>query len=242
MQFYLFKDGKQLEKLITFEDDASTSASGTTFTDSIPSINKMVVDEKCGDLIGLFLKQYFECYDSDNREPLANAYHENAILSMQASFPKGILDSDPVAKSYTQDSRNLQLGHIRENSQIRDRHLHQKKLQVVGFLDKLPKTQHDFDSFTLDVPFATERLITFTVSGAFREREVTPQPIRHFSRCCTVLPEVRPDGTTSLCIINDSLLIKNATREQSERSNKMFSDKLSLFSQQTGMNIEWTKK
>ena len=27
------------------------------------------------------------------------------------------------------------------------------KLSVVAFLDKLPKTEHDLDTFTLDVPF-----------------------------------------------------------------------------------------
>ena len=68
-------------------------------------------------------------------------------------------------------------------------------------------------SFTLDVPFATDRLVTFSVSGAFRERndKPAPYPIRHFSRMFTVVPQGE-----GLCIVNDNLFITMATKEQSE--------------------------
>ena len=33
--------------------------------------------------------------------------------------------------------------------------------------------QHDMSSFTLDLTFATDRLMSFTVTGVFRERTVS---------------------------------------------------------------------
>lgn len=220
-------DGKPLSKLITFEDD--DSARNDAKPPELPPVVKMVVDESAGDFIGKFLEQFFKVYDSDHREQLAMAYHEEASMSLQASFNKY---ADDVARSYLPDSRNLQVDSIRSNLTKRDRLLHQKRLQVVGFLDKLPKTQHDLTSFTLDVPFATKRLMTFTVTGAFRERnERPPQPIRHFSRIFTVVPQ--GDG---LCIINDNLYVTNATREQSERSNAIF-----LLAEFSGMSLHWSK-
>merc|ERR1711963_1066267 len=101
----------------------------------IPANVKMVVNDQVGDFIGKFLEQYITVYDSDNREQLAMAYHEDAIMSLQANFPKFAMDAS--AKDYLHESRNLQIDHIRENPNKRDRLLHQKRLQIIGFLDKL---------------------------------------------------------------------------------------------------------
>ena len=64
---------------------------------------------------------------------------------------------------------------VRKLGDNRDRLLHQGRLKIVGFLDDLPKTQHFMDSFTLDVTLATAHLMTFTVTGLFRERVVPEQ-------------------------------------------------------------------
>merc|ERR1712048_773683 len=99
-------------------------------------------------------------------------------MSMQAFFPDKFWKSN-----YLPESRNLSVPSVHENPNRRDRLLHQKRTQIIGFLDKLPKTQHDTTSFTLDIPFAMERLVTFTVTGAFRERsDKSHLPVRHFSR------------------------------------------------------------
>jgi len=213
-----------------FEEDESTSRSGPVV--QLPACAKMVVNAQFGDLIGRFLEQYFNYYDTDNREQLAPAYHENAMMSMQANFPNKFADNT-TKSDYLPESRNLNFEPIRENPNRRDRLLHQKRTQIIGFLDKLPKTQHDLTSFTLDVPFATERLASFSVTGAFRERDDKPHPypIRHFSRMFTVVPQGE-----GLCIVNDNLFITMATREQSERSNALF-----ILAQETKMNLEWTK-
>jgi len=224
-------DGNQLPKQIMFEEDESTSGSGPVV--QLPACAKMVINDQFGDFIGRFLQQYFKVYDTDNREQLAAAYHENAMMSMQAYFRKDFAD-DTTKSDYIPESRNLNFEPIGENPGRRDRLLHQKRTQIIGFLDKLPKTQHDLTSFTLDVPFATDRLVTFSVTGAFRERNDKPHPypIRHFSRMFTVVPQGE-----GLCIVNDNLFITMATKEQTERSNALF-----ILAQETKMNLEWTKQ
>ena len=53
----------------------------------------------------------------------------------------------------------------------RNTYLRKGKLAICAFLAELPKSEHDVTSFTLDIPFATERLMSFSVSGIFREPE-----------------------------------------------------------------------
>ena len=60
--------------------------------------------------------------------------------------------------------------------------LRRGRLSVVAFLTKLPKTEHDMNTFTLDVPFTSESLMTFTVTGCFRERGTKNTNIKHFNR------------------------------------------------------------
>jgi len=139
------------------------------------------------------------------------AYHENATMSMAVNFYRV---DDAVAQEYKAESRNLKL--VGGTAAKRDRLLHRKRLQIVGFLDRLPKTQHDTSSFTLDIPLATERLMTFTVCGTFRER-IGAKIIRQFSRMFVVVPQ-----GGGLCIINDSLCITSPSKEQIERSKAVF--------------------
>ena len=67
--------------------------------------------------------------------------------------------------------------------------LHRGKLNIVSFLESLPKTTHDLNSFTLDVTVSTETTIIFSLTGLFREREDSGKlkPIRHFSRFFVIM-------------------------------------------------------
>ena len=95
----------------------------------------------------------------------------------------------------------------------RKTYLRQGKLAICAFLAELPKSEHDITSFTLDVPFATERLMSFTVSGIFREPEneggPSGQVIRHFNRVFVVVPQGQ-----GFCIVNDMLYITIPTNYQ----------------------------
>lgn len=223
-------DGNQLPKPILFEE--TDPAPNNTPIEILPAYSKMVVNENFDECIGRFLMEYFKVYDSENREQLAPAYHENAMMSMQAHFSIKPKDKNNLS-IYLHESRNMNLQHI-YMSKYKGQFLYRKRTQIIGFLDKLPKTQHDITSFTLDIPFATERLLTVSVTGAFRDRNDKPHPypIRHFSRMFTLVPQGE-----GWCIVNDSLYITNAQKEQSERSNTLF-----ILAQETLMNLEWTKR
>ena len=101
----------------------------------------------------------------------------------------------------------------------RKTYLRQGKLAICAFLAELPKSEHDITSFTLDVPFATERLMSFTVSGIFREPEneggPSGQVIRHFNRVFVVVPQGQ-----GFCIVNDMLYITIPTNYQ-KKVNKI---------------------
>ena len=235
--FLLLKDGNRLTKLITFEEDEAGHSGGSSIrSQDLPTAKEMSVNPEAGDFIRRFVQQYFITYDSDNRGDLAMAYHENAMMSMAVNFHRGV--DDEIAQEYKAESRNLNIREATGTVAKRDRLLHRKRLQIVGFLDRLPKTQHDTSSFTLDIPFATERLMTFTVTGAFRERlavsGVAPRRnynIRHFSRTFVVVPQGE-----GLCIINDTLCITTPSRQQAEKSTAVFT-----LSEETQMNVTFSE-
>ncbi len=219
-----------MTKIITFEDDdeASTShAKAVNLPDSIP---KMVVNDQVGDFIGKFLEQYFRVYDSESREQLGMAYHEEATMSMSTAYGPDANRNENKLDEYVYRSRNL----ARVADPVkRQRLLRQGRLAIVAFLSELPKTRHDLTTFTLDVPFATERLITFTVSGIFMETVPAGQkpPIRHFNRMFVVVPQGE-----GLCIINETMFVTSATRKQIDRSTAILT-----LSERTGMNCEFAK-
>jgi len=89
-------DDKPMPKKIGFDDDTSPSASSLP-----PSIPKFIKSEEAGTLVLQFLEQYFKLYDSDNRQPLLDAYDENAMMSMSCFGNR-----DSMA-GYLEDSRNF---------------------------------------------------------------------------------------------------------------------------------------
>merc|ERR1719153_264791 len=162
-------DGKELPKEISFDDDEVTAS-----TDIPAAIPKMLKNEAAGGVVLTFLEQFFKLYDSDNRQPLLDAYHEEAMFSLSAYGRHDLL--------------------------------RRGRLSVVAFLTKLPKTEHDMNTFTLDVPFTSEGLMTFTVTGCFRERGTKNTNIKHFNRCFLVVPQ-----NAGFCIINETMYITAAT-------------------------------
>lgn len=214
------------------------------------SLPKLVKNETAGGLVLQFLEQYFKLYDTDNRQPLLDAYDENAMMSLSC------VGSFEQFKNYLEDSRNL-----KRVSQESRRHklLRKGRLPIVSFLAGLPKTQHDPTTFTLDLPFTSETLMIFTVTGMFRERETKLKAIRHFNRCFIVVPR-----GAGFCIINEILHVTFPTAANAKRAftspessmqtlNKPQVTEVALdpaskqtlataFSEMTGMNLEWSAR
>ncbi|XP_019901215.1 nuclear RNA export factor 1 isoform X3 [Esox lucius] len=201
-------------------------------------------------LILHFLQQYFSVYDSGDRQPLLNAYHDGATFSL--SQPSSQSLSRCLLREYHKDSRNLK--HLKDPS-TRFRLLKHTRLNVVALLNKLPKTQHDIASFNIDVNTHTSMLLSFTVSGVFKEVEGAFQDgVRAFSRVFIAVPA----GNSGLCIVNDQLFVRIATMEEicsafatpaPTPSSSLVpalstpkQEMLSTFSLKSGMNLEWSQK
>lgn len=222
-------DEVDLPKLIIFEEEGSTSQGSSRI--NIPIQPKMVVNEEAENCITQFIQKFFEVYDTDHRENLIDAYHEEALMSFSSSFNRSIRDDS--VKRYIGESRNLQVIQEYKRSQL----IHQKRVQIVGFLDKLPKTKHDITSFTLDVPFVNVNenggILSFTVTGVFKEREEQSYPVKHFSRMFVALLKPGP----ALSIVNDTLFVTHSTLEESKRTNTLFE-----MAEKSRMNLDWSKQ
>ena len=115
-------------------------------------------------------------------------------MSMSVAYPRSASHppvplKDNLKRYLSAGSRNL--NHVRPGGDKREQALRQGRLKVVSFLSDLPKTEHCMSSFTLDITLATERLISFTVTGVFRDRDVVESPLRHFNRMFVVVPQAR---------------------------------------------------
>jgi len=203
-------DGKELPKIIGFEgeDEETTSVS------LLPTVHMKM--ENCQPeaekIILQFLQEYFKVYDTANRENIMNAYHDDAVMSMHMAYPEwcGNVQGAEKLNEYMARSRNLM--RVADPTK-RNTYLRKGKLAICAFLAELPKSEHDVTSFTLDIPFATERLMSFTVSGIFREPEnqggTAGQIIRHFNRVFVVVPHGQ-----GFCIVNDMLYVTIPTHRQ----------------------------
>ncbi|XP_072293759.1 nuclear RNA export factor 1 [Eucyclogobius newberryi] len=200
-----------------------------------------------------FLQQYYSIYDSSDRQPLLDAYHDGASFSLTTPFSSQNPSRSSLGE-YHKDSRNLKR---LKDSTMRFRLLKHTRLNVVAFLNELPKTQHDIASFTVDVNTYTNTLLSFTVSGVFKEvvadgksRESTMA----FSRVFITVPA----GNSGLCIVNDHLFVRMATTEEIRKAfvapaptpssspvptlTAPQQEMLTAFSQKSGMNLEWSQK
>ncbi|XP_066575178.1 nuclear RNA export factor 1 isoform X1 [Amia ocellicauda] len=236
-------DGHILPRPIAFDVEAPTTlpaCKGSYFG-----------SEEIKSVILRFLQQYYNVYDSGDRQPLLDAYHDGASFSL--SIPFSLQNPSRCSLGdYHKDSRNIKK---LKDPTTRFRLLKHTRLNVVAFLNELPKTQHDTSSFVVDVNTYTNTLLSFTISGVFKEvDEKSRDTVRAFSRVFITVPA----GNAGLCIVNDELFVRNATTEEIRRAfatpaptpssspvptlTAAQQEMLSAFSLQSGMNLEWSQK
>uniref|UniRef100_A0A672SVU0 Nuclear RNA export factor 1-like n=1 Tax=Sinocyclocheilus grahami TaxID=75366 RepID=A0A672SVU0_SINGR len=186
--------------------------------------------EEIKNIILCFLQQYYSIYDSGDRQPLLDAYHDGAAFSLSIPF-------------------TLQnLCHFL--SATRFRLIKHTRLNVVAFLNELPKTQHDIASLIVDIN-------TYTVSQTCGFLVIS-----HIKMCLASCGIghiiVTYFQLFSLCIVNDELFVRNATTEEIRRAfvapaptpssspvptlSAPQQEMLAAFSQMSGMNLEWSQK
>ncbi|XP_013404854.1 nuclear RNA export factor 1-like [Lingula anatina] len=199
-------DGKDLPPPIGFDLESPT--------DLPTKQGSYFMNEEVKNLVVRFLEQYFSIYDSDDRQGLLEAYHNEATFSVNIAQNLTLVTNYPKYHDYLSESRNL----VKVKDPVkRNKCLKQGKLNVVAALCNLPKTSHDANSFVLDVTNATQHLLSFIVSGIFKESDTKSDkpPVRYFSRHFVTVPQ-----GSGIVIINEMLTITNATPKQVQNGQK----------------------
>ncbi|KAI9557098.1 hypothetical protein GHT06_016896 [Daphnia sinensis] len=200
-------DGVDLPPVISFDI-------GTEDATLPPSSGSWFVSDEARQIVLVFLEQYLTVYDSDDRQPLLNAYYDSATMSLTCSYPPGQTASASARlDAYMKDSRNLKRV---DDVNRRYRLLQQGKVDIVSFLSKLPKTLHDPTSLVVDVPVSSSHLIVMSVTGIFRERLERHSHVRWFQRIFVIIPS----SGGGFCIVNEQIHITCATPEQMKASFK----------------------
>ncbi|XP_052443717.1 nuclear RNA export factor 1 [Carassius gibelio] len=216
-----------------------------------PSKASYFCSEEIKNIILCFLQQYYSIYDSGDRQPLLDAYHDGAAFSLSIPFTLQNASKSSLGE-YQKDCRNIR--RMKDDPTTRFRLIKHTRLNVVAFLNELPKTQHDIASLIVDVNTYTATLLAFTVSGVFKENGKSRDSFRAFSRVFIAVPA----GNAGLCIVNDELFVRNATTEEIRRAfvapaptpssspvptlSAPQQEMLAAFSLMSGMNLEWSQK
>ena len=167
-----------------------------TICGSIPtSKSSFLGPDNTSKIVLAFIENYYKVFDSGKRDDLIMGYDSNSFFSISVNTDSTVRRGPGLA-DYTKYSRNL----VRcKDSSKRRSLLLSGRIDIVHQLRQLPQTQHNPDSFIVDVMCASQNSIVFNVWGVFYENsaEQNQGVMRGFSR------------TFHIAINGDSILIKN---------------------------------
>lgn len=232
-------DGEALPAAIGFD----VGDEKTTIPASMPSC----IPDLTQSLVHGFLKAYYDLFDSESRQQLVAAYHDQASYSLSITRSPEAGQKGQFSSDLIQESRNLM--RVREGP-ARTKLLKQGKINVVAALTGFPQTQHIRESFLIDVPFFSEHIIVIVVNGVYWEScKNQAKSLRSFCRNLTIIPQGE-----GYVIANDMLMLTNASYEQrgKYRAPDHMSEKkvhvsamtsevlITRMRQQTGMNEKFS--
>ncbi|CAG9765494.1 unnamed protein product [Ceutorhynchus assimilis] len=217
-----------------------------------------LVDNEGSDMVNQFLEHFYTVYDSQNRRHLSGLYHSDAMFSLTCVYLAGQLTSGSASlKVYSNLSRNiLKSADMSKTQQCL--FIGQDSIMDV-FVNKLPATEHDYHSFTLDLTHLTPKTAVFTITGVYKEKPVTLlDQERLLGFCRTFVLAIEGNK----CVItNDQLHVYNGLTLQQKTSfllpqkklvNKPlipsptkpsdFADLVQTFRLITGLKNDWAKK
>ncbi|CAF1103076.1 unnamed protein product [Brachionus calyciflorus] len=233
---------------------------------SKPHCRLASIPEDVFNVIVSYVQNYFTCFDT-NREGLVGAYNPKCLFSLSLNL------QNPVGHrffkfddSLVKESRNLKriFKTDHQTNEKKYRLIKKGHLETTSFLFKLPPTEHEPNSFKLDQCFFTPNLISFCVTGVFREGkpEDNVRPLRCFQRVFVCIA----DTNSQMSIVNEQLIISNLTTDQyklyyeaqmkNSEINKLNNGEplvnttnvidpknqmLEQFSLESGLNLEWAK-
>ncbi|CAF0843293.1 unnamed protein product [Rotaria sordida] len=233
----------------------------------LPKTAPHCVPQEMQTFLAKFIDEYYRLFDTRGRSELHACYHDSCMFSLCIAPTES---SIVPTKSYKYgpliyDSRNLKKIFDDNKRAILLRH---GKTDVLDFLRiKFPLTKHDGKSFHVDVFSTANNRAIFTVNGLYREIDQGINgPVRSFQRTFTC-----SQTSSGVLIVADHIMIINATDSQvlnmtrptppassstepsssSSRtmesqngpglSIEMQTQMIQKFSQQSGMNIEYSK-
>ncbi|XP_056383530.1 nuclear RNA export factor 1 [Hyla sarda] len=236
-------DGHDLPPPITFDVETPTTLP--------PCKGSYLATDDIKALVLRFLQQYYACYDSEDRQGLLNIYHDEACCSLSIPSLMGQNPSRSSLGEYFNGSRNIK--RLRDPG-LRFKLLNHRRLKVVSFLSELPRTQHDLNSFVVDVTAQSNTLLSFVVNGVFKVEGQSNDPVRAFTRVFIAVPGA--DG--GLLLVNDEQFIRNATTDEIRKAfatpaptpssspvpalAPVPQDVVQAFSLFSQMNAEWSQK
>ncbi|XP_075395052.1 nuclear RNA export factor 3-like [Tenrec ecaudatus] len=158
-----------------------------------------------------FLKQYCWVYDCCDRQGLLDAYHEEACFSMTLPSHPEDLALSSLGK-YFRGSGNMK---EQKDSVPRTQLLKRTKGEIIDFLRVLPPTQHDLNSFTVDmcVYSQKEKVLYFSVNGHIKEVEGMCE-----ASVCTFTRKfiLRTGSDSSIRIFKDQLTVADVSPKESQ--------------------------
>ncbi|XP_068116774.1 nuclear RNA export factor 1 isoform X2 [Hyperolius riggenbachi] len=234
-------DGHELPPPITFDVETPTTLP--------PCKGSYLATDDIKALVLRFLQQYYAIYDSEDRQGLLNVYHDEARCSLSIPVASGPNPTRSSLGEYFSSSRNLK--RVKDPA-LRFKLLKHKRLNVVSFLNELPRTQHDLNSFVVDVTAQTNTLLCFVVNGVFKVEAQSSDPVRAFNRVFIAVP----GSEGRLLLVNDEQFIRNANTDEIRKAfatpaptpssspvpAPVPQDMVQAFSQHSGMNLDWSQK
>uniref|UniRef100_A0A8C7PB28 Nuclear RNA export factor 1a n=1 Tax=Oncorhynchus mykiss TaxID=8022 RepID=A0A8C7PB28_ONCMY len=208
-------DGHDLPPPIVFEVVSPTTTP--------PCKGSYFGSEEIKVLIMHFLQQYYSVYDSGNRQPLLDAYHDGASFSL--SLPSSQNPNRCSLREYHKDSRNIK--------RLKDPCESSKYFKTINNNTVPPTEAHtaisDFDGKSEDAVRAFSRVFIAVPAGIsglcivndeLFVRIATTEEIQHAFAASAPTPSSSP--------------VPTLTAPQQEM--------LSAFSLKSGMNLEWSQK
>uniref|UniRef100_A0A8C5R1D5 Nuclear RNA export factor 1 n=1 Tax=Leptobrachium leishanense TaxID=445787 RepID=A0A8C5R1D5_9ANUR len=230
-------DGEELPPPISFGLEGPTELP--------PCKGSYFENDEAKTLVLQFLQRYYSYYDGEDRQGLLNVYHEEACCSLYLSTAARQQNVEHSTWGYYRRSRNIRT--IKDLAKLL-KLLKHKRLNIVGFLNELPRTQHNLNSFVVDLSFQTSSLLCFVVHGVFKEVSKSSRNIvRAFSRTFIAVP----DSEVGLLLLNDELFIRNALHDEIKSAlstpaptpsgSPGHHDMVQAFILFSGMNSDWSQ-
>lgn len=251
-------DGKDLPPPIGFDISAEDHKLPT-------SLQTFLCNNEGGVIVRQFLQQYFELFDSENRQMLMQAYHQDALFSLTCHHTYGQKEKAQNLHWYASDNRNL----FRVmDPERRSKLLKQGNLAIIAYLKDMPRTAHDILGFSVDLTVFTPQMLVLTIQGMYKEVKSDHRnvPIRSFFRTLVIVP-----NGSGFCIANEVMHVSNATSEQARMfkatrvpvvpaapiapvvpapevslnnsiDDSMKQQMVEAMATRSGMNIEWSSK